>query len=435
MELLIDCPKKTVLFLYHLHTLFAKLVKTHCFLAGKLIGSQLQSVGINTDFAPVLDLFNKENPTLLSRTFSADPNIVFESGMAFAKGLLSENIIPVIKHFPGLGASSDDTHFNSTNIEFNETSLNKNLTPFIKALNENVPAIMISHAIHEYFDNKPASRSSKVVTFIKNLSSKSLLITDDIAMLGYGDKEKFVENTIESLNAGMDIIICSYKEEDQYKLLNSLEDNKSKISQNINTECIKRVTNYKDYFLNIKKRDKYNSILNHKKLANELAQRCITQHITIDNIKNKEILLITFDLSKIRPTEKRFIKKKKSYIFSALRQYKSKIKEIILNPLQKIDFKKVMLEKFDVILVQTFFSSNSYANQNQASLLQKLNSIDKEIIILSLGHPFEQNVFKQKENIIEISSFHKPILDVVWNRLITNHTKIGIDNFFNKQNR
>ena len=135
------------------------------FLNGKQIGKELNSYGINLNFAPVLDLYQHDNPVINDRSFSKKAYIVSEMGISFAEGMKSEGVTAVYKHFPGHGRTLTDSHFKTaTTIVEKYTLDTTDLRPFITAIENNASFIMTSHVLY------PAIDRINVTTFSKKLS-------------------------------------------------------------------------------------------------------------------------------------------------------------------------------------------------------------------------------------------------------------------------
>ena len=103
---------------------------------GKTIGRNVKSLGFNLDFAPVLDIFSNPNNTVIGdRAFGTNPEIVWKHGIQLMNGIKSEDVIPVIKHFPGHGDTTVDSHEDLPFIDKNLGQIeNFELIPFKKAI-------------------------------------------------------------------------------------------------------------------------------------------------------------------------------------------------------------------------------------------------------------------------------------------------------------
>lgn len=179
--------------------------------AAKVEGKLLRDVGINLNLAPVVDLnINPHNPVIArhERSFSANPQIVTTHALAAIDGYHAQNILTTLKHFPGHGSSTGDTHQGLTDVTqtWSEIELEpyKNIIAAGKA-----DAIMTAHIFNAKLDDKyPATLSRKIIHGIlrEQLGYDGVVISDDIQMgairLHYG-----FEQAVElAINAGVDIV-------------------------------------------------------------------------------------------------------------------------------------------------------------------------------------------------------------------------------------
>ena len=179
---------------------------------GAAIGAELAATGFNMDFAPDVDVnVNPKNPVIgaVGRSFSSDPNQVIAEATAFLAGLHSQNIIGVIKHFPGHGSSATDSHLGF--VDITKTYQQKELLPF-KAFSNSADAVMVAHVTNTNIDpNYPASLSP---LFIQNilrgdLGYKGVVISDDISMGAISKNYTLTDAVIRAVNAGNDMLIVS----------------------------------------------------------------------------------------------------------------------------------------------------------------------------------------------------------------------------------
>lgn len=174
------------------------------------LGQRLSKLGINVDFAPLLDVdVNPESPAIgaKNRSFSPDPEIVTEFANAFANGLKDAKIIYSYKHFPGHGSAGTDTHAGLTDIT--TTYQNYELIPWQKSLKKSSPfaTVMVAHVINNNFDTLPASLSKKTIQMVRDMGFNGVIISDDMDMGAIANKYG-METAIEmAINAGNDILV------------------------------------------------------------------------------------------------------------------------------------------------------------------------------------------------------------------------------------
>lgn len=179
---------------------------------GREIGGILKNHNINMNFAPVLDIYsNPKNTVIGDRAFGDNEKVVSSMGIATMKGLRDENIIPVVKHFPGHGDTEIDSHLGLPIVEKNLKQLNElELIPFNKAIENGVGAVMVSHILIKEIDDKyPATLSYTMINDIlrNDMKFENIVITDDMLMKAITDYISIEEASVKSINAGADIIL------------------------------------------------------------------------------------------------------------------------------------------------------------------------------------------------------------------------------------
>jgi|TARA_B110000196_G_scaffold240816_1_gene209331 beta-N-acetylhexosaminidase len=182
---------------------------------GKRIGEQSLRLGINMNFAPVLDVnTNPKNSIIGNRSFGESVEIVSKKSIAIMKGMHSANILTSGKHFPGHGETSKDSHKTLPTIKSNKKHIYEiELAPFKKLIEEGVSSIMIGHLnIPSLQDSDlPSSLSKHIVTnLLKNeLGFNGLIFTDALNMQGVLGSKIIGNIDLAAFNAGNDIILIS----------------------------------------------------------------------------------------------------------------------------------------------------------------------------------------------------------------------------------
>mgnify|MGYP000870743181 FL=1 len=223
---------------------------------GKTIGRNVKSLGFNLDFAPVLDIFSNPNNTVIGdRAFGTNPKIVWKHGIQLMNGIKSENIIPVIKHFPGHGDTTVDSHEDLPFIDKNLGQIeNFELIPFKKAIEKGAEVIMVSHIMLPNIDEaNPATLSEKIINNIlrEELGFDGVIITDDMTMGAIVKNYDIGDASVKSLKAGSDIILVCHDYENYIKVINAIKD--AVDNGEISLDCI----NQKVYRI-LKLKEKYN---------------------------------------------------------------------------------------------------------------------------------------------------------------------------------
>jgi beta-N-acetylhexosaminidase len=181
---------------------------------GIFLGQQLSDLGFNLNFAPVVDVnVNPENPVIgcLERSFSNDPEKVYNHASSFIEGLHQSNIVTAIKHFPGHGSSENDSHLGMTDVT--NTYKEEELLPY-ELLIENGynDMVMTAHIMNQNIDeNYPATLSPLFLQNIlrEKIGFNGIIVSDDMNMGAIVDHYGFEEGLIMAINAGCDLLILS----------------------------------------------------------------------------------------------------------------------------------------------------------------------------------------------------------------------------------
>lgn len=180
--------------------------------AGEVTGSYLKDVGVNMDFAPVLDVnINPESPAIgaLGRSFSSKPEKVAAYAHAFAQGLAQHGIISGYKHFPGHGSSLSDSHKGLPDIT--DTWSTSELEPYMDVLGqEPLHVVMVGHLFHRKMDaENPTSLSSAVITRLlrDKMEYRGVVITDDLQMRAITSENAVEDAAVKAVKAGCDIVL------------------------------------------------------------------------------------------------------------------------------------------------------------------------------------------------------------------------------------
>lgn len=179
------------------------------------VGKQLVALGVNWNFAPVVDVnCNQDNPVIGGRSFGADPHLVSRMGVAFAKGLQDAGVLACAKHFPGHGDTDMDSHLELPIINHTRERLDAiELMPFRALIKSGVKSIMVAHLLMPALEKNsklPTTLSRAIVTdLLKNeLQYDGLVTTDALGMKAVADLVEPGELEVCALEAGVDILLC-----------------------------------------------------------------------------------------------------------------------------------------------------------------------------------------------------------------------------------
>ena len=201
----------------------------------------LKSLGLNMNLTPVVDVPSSSSDFIYDRAFSTNVNEVVNFTENVINTMKEDNIISVMKHFPGYG-NNVDTH---TGIAIDKRDIttfeNTDFLPFEKGIELGCPFILVNHNIVECMDSeKPASLSKNVHDILRNdLSFTGLIITDDLAMDAVNE---YVENgnaATTAVLAGNDMIISSDFTNQKDEIINAV--NNGIISEDIINDSVRRI--------------------------------------------------------------------------------------------------------------------------------------------------------------------------------------------------
>ena len=182
---------------------------------GQSLASELADVGINMDYAPVLDVHtNPDNPIIGDRAIASDPETVAKLANSFIKGFRDKGMIPVGKHFPGHGDTHVDSHLDLPTVKRDAATLESvELVPFRETIAQGLEVIMTAHVIYTAWDAKNTATFSKTILqdiLRQKLGFQGIIMSDDLEMKAvekYFPLDAFPRMGVE---AGVDIfLICN----------------------------------------------------------------------------------------------------------------------------------------------------------------------------------------------------------------------------------
>jgi beta-N-acetylhexosaminidase len=176
------------------------------------MGRELRAVGVEIDYAPVLDvLTNPASEVIADRAFASTAETVSLYGMAYMRGLIAAGIIPCVNHFPGHVNVREDSHRELPINQATRADLDEShLRPFIEAIAARVPMIMVAHLMTPVLDDvHPASLSSRHINDLlrRQLGFNGVIATDDLQMGALDRFGTLAERSVLALEAGADLLL------------------------------------------------------------------------------------------------------------------------------------------------------------------------------------------------------------------------------------
>lgn len=235
-----------------------------------IYGTEMQVLGLNMDFAPVVDINNNPaNPVIGVRSFSDDPKTVAVFGTAYMNGLTSTGTVATFKHFPGHGDTVTDSHtgFPVINKTYDELK-SFELIPYEEVIANGAEMIMTAHIQYPEIEKEtyvsvstgetvylPATMSKTILTDILkgDMGFEGVIVTDALDMAAIKDNFAFEDTICITINAGVDMIILPVvTDTDYFEITDSVVGltvglvNDGKISEDRINDAVTRILTLKE---------------------------------------------------------------------------------------------------------------------------------------------------------------------------------------------
>ena len=194
----------------------------------KALGAELKSIGINLDYAPVLDvLTNAKNPVIGDRALGDQAKDVARLGAAIIRALQESGVAACGKHFPGHGDTTVDSHLDLPLVEHPPDRLRAvEFLPFKAAIDAEVATMMTAHVfVPSLDDERPATLSKRVVSGLlrEELGYEGVILSDDLEMKAIANQYAVPSAAVLAIAAGCDgVLICSGDHDTQAAALEAL---------------------------------------------------------------------------------------------------------------------------------------------------------------------------------------------------------------------
>lgn len=271
---------------------------------GKLIANQCKRIGIQVNYAPVIDINNNPaNPVINDRSFGENKYKVADFGLAYMQGMQDQGVMACAKHFPGHGDVSVDSHLDLPVINKSMAELDSlELYPFKKLINAGIASIMIAHLYIPAIDPTPNTATSiskpNVTGLLRNkLGFQGLTFTDALGMKGVAKYFPGGQIAAESLIAGNDMLCLPESVPDAISSIRAAIDS-GKLSWNDIYEKCKKVLRYKYKYgmASFVPVSTENLTADLNKGIDELKMRVAQNAITL--LSNKDKSLLTYPVQK-----------------------------------------------------------------------------------------------------------------------------------------
>ena len=200
------------------------------FLAAQVNALELMDFGIDVSFSQVIDIDHVLSDIIGDRSFHSIPEIVTELSDSYINGLKSIGMKAVVKHFPGHGGVTLDSHIDKPIDERSLDDLDNDLMPFQSLFNKDVSAIMTAHICFPSIDSSMVTFSEYWLNDLlrQKFQFQGLVLSDDLSM-GATEEIGLMEERINlALSSGCDVVICCHMKEQMNLIINSVQSNYKK---------------------------------------------------------------------------------------------------------------------------------------------------------------------------------------------------------------
>ena len=182
---------------------------------GFLMAGEIIAAGLDLSLAPVVDLYHPQASAIGDRAFHADPEIVFRLASAYIQGMREAGMSAVIKHFPGHGSVTADSH-HAIPVDDRELQviLEQDMQPFVKLIRAGIPAVLAAHIKFPRIDAPQVTFSRIWLQDIlrQRLGFEGIIISDDLNMQGADISTNYADRVLAAREAGCDIVLlCNHR--------------------------------------------------------------------------------------------------------------------------------------------------------------------------------------------------------------------------------
>ncbi|UZD74350.1 glycoside hydrolase family 3 protein [Bacillus siamensis] len=427
---------------------------------GAIIGKELKALGINTNFAPVLDINNNPgNPVIGVRSFSSDRDLTATLGLASMKAQQKQDVASAVKHFPGHGDTDVDSHYGLPLVTHGQERLRQiELYPFRQAIQAGADMIMTAHVQFPAFDDTtykskldgsdilvPATLSKKVMTHLlrEEMGFNGVIVTDALNMKAIADHFGQEEAVVMAIKAGVDIAlmpaqVTSLQTENRFTQVHSALKKavqKGDIPLQQINKSVERIISLKikrgiypapketSLKKKIAKAHKTVGSKNHLKAENQIAERSVTvlqnknRTLPFKPKKNSRVLLAApyeDQTASMEQTIRQLIKKKKirpvtiSKMNFAERTFHDEHKKLVSDADYVITGSYVVKNDpvvNDGVIDDSVKDPGKWTTAFPRAVMKAAQSNQKPFVLMSLRNPYDAANFEEADALIAVYGF------------------------------
>ncbi|MFS0688646.1 beta-N-acetylhexosaminidase [Sporosarcina sp. 179-K 8C2 HS] len=394
--------------------------------AGFMTGKELKALGINWNLAPVVDINNNpKNPVIGVRSFGEKPADVAEMAKHSILGMQEAGVMTTLKHFPGHGDTSVDSHLDLPVIDHNLDRLHAvELIPFKECMAAGADAVMSAHVYFPALEDKenvPATLSHSVITGLlrEELGFDGVITTDCMEMDAIAKRIGTVEGCVRAVEAGVDFVMVSHLHDLQEQAILRLAEavESGRISEQQIEESIERIEKLSRKYTSWKEIDANNKVaefVGSRKHHDEMKE--IYKH-GVTEVKGPGIPIAAEDrVLLVHPkNEYAMMVEDKRYATLTMAEQLEKIHgnvtsmEIDKETPDEVDMTE-LAGQYDHIVVLTL---NADKHENQRLLVNEILASGKPVDVIAVRSPYDAAYFPKANRVICTYEFTESVFEVV----------------------
>ena len=355
---------------------------------GKEVARECRRMGIHVNFAPVLDVIDRPHTVLGTRAFGSNPTLVSNHGIAFARGMEDGGVLSVMKHFPGHGSTTADSHLELPIVDKSmDELLNYDLAPFQKYIDAGLGGCLTGHLYVPAIEKQriPGTMSKTYVTRLlqKKMHFNGLIFTDALGMEGAKEVDGSV--CVNAFLAGNDILLMPNDVAKEIAAIKQAVAEK-KIKQKDIDARVKKILRYK-YALGLNQKQEIN--LNHivqdvnAPEAKVLQRKLTAASITVVKASNNILPLKNLDQRKIAVVVMGNENGEKSLFARRCGDYaETKVFDYPRSGSVQTIEQAIANGKFNTVIICVAKPDETYL-----SAARQLSDVNADVVVASMCHP------------------------------------------------
>ncbi len=401
----------------------------------QVLGDEMRVLGINWTYAPVCDItYNRDNPTVGTRSFGSDAETVSQYVAEAVKGFQAGGVAACAKHFPGLGDTAIDTHLALARLDVPvEHLLAHDLLPYRSAISADVASVMVTHTVFTQLDTEyPATLSPVIVKQLlrDELGFDGIVVTDCMEMRAVSDNFGVGESAVLSVLGDHDFILFSHTREMQAQAYDAVcEAVKSgRIPQSRIDDALRRIETFRERF-KVEQIDTA-TIRNdeHLDIAGQAGQAGVVlvkhnKSLPIQPQAGQQVALIEFasylDSDVVESGGQ-------TGLGQAIQSQQPDVQTLALSNHNLsediIEQAKTLAAESHILVLAT---RNAHLMESQAELAQQLIDEATNTILLCLRNPYDAEIFPSAETILCTNGDSAPSIQATVDALMGRFTPSG----------